>query len=196
MFYSVAFFVFALCAAVAACLVYVRRTIFTHWQRLGFPVLPPHLPFGNLTRTILRQTSFGLNMYELYQQATTPLVGIYLLWRPALLVRCPQLAHRVLTIDFAHFHDRGMYSRPHEDPISDNLFAMEGQRWRQMRAHLTPIFTAGRLRGMLPTLLEKGDNLVRALEPAARRGEVVDMKDFVSRYITSVCVYVCVCVPV
>lgn len=168
---------------VSASLAYVRLVIFTHWQRHGFDSIAPQLPWGNLAATMLRRTSFGVNICELYARSTAPLIGVYLLWRPALLVRCPRLARQMLGPDFAHFHDRGVYSRPREDPISDNLFAMEGHRWRQLRAQLTPMFTAGRLKTMLPTMAEKGDNLVRALRVPADgdSGVVVDMKDFVSR---------------
>lgn len=178
---------------IAVTLVYVRFRIFTHWQRGRFPHLAPRLPWGNLASVMLRRSSFGLNIYELYNQAAATaevasqhLVGVYLLWRPALLLRDPQLIRRVLGSDFAHFHDRGVYSRPLADPISDNLFAMTGQRWRTLRAQLTPMFTSGRLKSMLPILLEKSDNLVLAIAAAASpslspSSEVVDMKDFISR---------------
>lgn len=173
----------ALLAVTGAGMCYVRFVIFAHWKRLRFDHIDPWLPFGNLSAAMLRQASFGCNLYQLYNRSTAPLVGIYLLWRPALLVRCPRLARRMLAADSAHFYDRGMYSRPHDDPISDNLFVMQGQRWRRMRAQLSPIFTASRLKGVLPAVLEKGDNLVRTLRvPADCGGKVsVDVKDFASR---------------
>lgn len=182
-FKMMAIFVCALCAVAGAGLFYVRFVIFTHWKRLRFDFIAPMLPFGNLSSTMLRQTSFGCNIRQLYDRSTAPLVGIFLLWRPALLVRCPRLARRMLGPDFAHFHDRGMYSRPHDDPMSDNLFVMNGQRWRTMRAQLTPTFTTGRLRGVVPTMLTKADQLVRTLRgPADGDGkQVVDLKDFASR---------------
>lgn len=177
------FFAFLL-VAVCAVLAYVRLVIFTHWRRHGFEFIVPQLPWGNLAATMLRHTSFGVDIAQLYARSTGPLIGVYLLWRPALLVRCPRLARQMLGADFAYFHDRGVYSRPRADPISDNLFAMEGRRWRQLRAQLTPMFTAGRLKMMLPTMAEKADNLVRALHSAAggdAKVATVDMKDFVSR---------------
>lgn len=167
----------------AGTLAYVRWRIFTHWPRNGFAALAPRLPWGNLRAVMRRRCSFGVNIWQLYDSTTAALCGVYLLWRPALLVRDPALVRLMLGADFAHFHDRGVYSRPEADPISDNVFAMTGSRWRHLRAQLTPMFTSGRLKNMLPTLLEKGDNLVRALAAsAAAESSVVDMKDFVSRY--------------
>lgn len=182
-----------------ATLAYVRWHIFTHWQRNGFTAIAPQLPWGNLAAVMRRHCSFGVNIWQLYDSTTAALCGVYLLWRPALLVRDPTLVRCMLGADFAHFHDRGVYSRPEADPISDNLFAMTGQRWRQLRAQLTPMFTSGRMKNMLPTLLEKGDNLVRALETSATADvsgssstgadNCVDMKDFVSRYELSWCIF-------
>lgn len=159
-------------------LAFVRFVTFTHWSRNGIPALLPSLPFGNLTDTMLRKSSFGQNLCDLYAQTAEPLIGLYLLWRPAILLRDPSLVKQVLGVDFAHFHDRGIYTRPEADPISDSIFAMTGQRWRKLRSQMSPMFTAGRMKNMLPTVFEKADHLITFLASKAERGETIEIKDY------------------
>lgn len=162
---------------------YVRLIIFNHWSRHGIPVLRPSFPFGNLSNTMTRKTSFGQNINNLYRESKEALVGIFLLWRPAILMRDPALAKQILVQDFAYFHDRGVYTRPEADPYSDNIFAMNGLRWKRMRYRMTSMFTAGRVKTMLSTVFEKGDNLAAALIDKANANEIVEIKDYSSRYV-------------
>lgn len=172
-------------------ILYFKFVLYTYWQKLGVPYLKPTIPFGNLTSVTLLKTSFGQNIHDLYKQTTEPFVGVYMYYRPVLLVRDASLVKKVLSTDFNHFVDRGVYSRPKEDPISDSLFAMNGNRWRNLRAKLTPIFTTGRLKSMMPTILEKGDNFQNILLNVADGSKIVDIKNFASRYILRHDNYVC-----
>lgn len=166
---------------VASFLAYVRLVTFSHWSRHGIPALRPSLPFGNLADTMTRKSSFGQNINDLYAKSIEPLVGIYLLWRPAILLRESSLIKQVLGPDFEFFHDRGVYTRPEADPVSDNIFAMAGLRWKRLRYRMTPMFTAGRVKTMLPTVFEKGDNLAAALAEKAKAADTVEIKDYASR---------------
>lgn len=173
---------FTIIAALIVVYFLVRWYLYSYWDRLGFPYLVPTMLVGNLWPAVSSKTSFGLNIYEFYKKSSDRFLGVYLFYRPALLIRDAALVKRVLCTDFNSFHDRGVYSRPHEDPISDNIFAMEGQRWRDLRAKFTPIFTSGRLKNMLPTLCEKGDQLQTLIQPLAAEEKVIELKDFTSRY--------------
>lgn len=173
---------FAITAALAAVFFLVHYYIYSYWERHGFPYITPTVAVGNLWPIVSGKKSFGINLYDLHKKSTAPFTGVYLFFRPALLIRDPALIKRVLTTDFNSFHDRGVYSRPHEDPISDNMFAMEGKRWRELRAKFTPIFTTGRLKNMLPIMCEKGDQLQTLLQPLAAIGKNIELKDFSSRY--------------
>lgn len=159
------------------------RYVYSYWSRNGFPYLEPSIPFGNLDRVAKRQKGFGENIYELYKQSTEPFVGIYMLFKPVLLIRDAGLVRRMLGADFASFHDRGVYCNPKYDPLSDNLFAMCGNRWKTMRAKLTPTFTSGKLKAMLPTIMAEGERVMKYLEKSADGNEVVEIKDLMSRYI-------------
>lgn len=66
----------------------------------------------------------GLWMRSLYERVPSPLVGVWLFWRPALVVQSPLLARRVLIKDADNFRDRFLSSGS-SDPIGAlNLFTV------------------------------------------------------------------------
>lgn len=171
-----------LCALAATVWLWLRH-IYSYWSRELQPHLKPTIPLGNLADVCLRRTSFGINLYNLYRQSSDALyTGIYLLYRPALLIRDAALARDILETHFDAFHDRGTFHSPQNDPLTSHLFNMTGDEWRRYRGKLTPTFTAGKLRAMMSTILVEGENLRTHMQPMAERGEVVRMKWLVDRF--------------
>lgn len=157
------------------------KYVFSYWQRKNYPYLTPSIPWGNLSSVAKRKTSFGINILELYEMTKEPFVGIYLLFRPGLLVRDADLVKKVLATDFPSFHDRGIFCNPKIDPLSETLFALPGRHWKMLRNRLSPTFTSGKLKAMLPTMLAEAEHLQKYLVPFADKGEILDMKDVLSR---------------
>uniref|UniRef100_A0A182VRM4 Cytochrome P450 n=1 Tax=Anopheles minimus TaxID=112268 RepID=A0A182VRM4_9DIPT len=162
------------------------RYVYSYWARHGVAHLRPEIPYGNLRALAEKRESFGVAVNQLYDRSTERIVGVYLFFRPALLVRDAHLAKRIMVADFQHFHDRGVYCDEHRDPMSANLFALPGARWKRLRAKLTPTFTSGQLRQMMATFLDVSQKLLKLLEPAAAEGRLVDMRDIASRYVLNV----------
>lgn len=160
------------------------RYVYSYWSRHGFPYLQPWIPIGNLTRVAKREQGFNENLFELHTQTSEPFVGIYMLFKPALLVRDPTLIQRMLVNDFPSFHDRGVYCDPKNDPLSNNIFGMSGDQWKMLRSKLTPVFTSGKMKAMLPMIMREGDRLMTHLEKPADGREVIEIKDLTSRYIS------------
>jgi len=92
----------------------------------------------------------------------------------------------MLTKEFASISDHGTPFDEENDPMSVNLFNMPGVRWKNMRAKLSPVFTSGKLKQMLPLMLEVSDELARVLSHHAKRGETVKLKNYLVRYATDV----------
>uniref|UniRef100_A0A182QPV1 Cytochrome P450 n=1 Tax=Anopheles farauti TaxID=69004 RepID=A0A182QPV1_9DIPT len=162
------------------------KYVYSYWDRHGIPNLKPEIPYGNLKTLAQKKESFNVVVNKLYEGSSDRLVGVYLFFRPAILIRDAHLAKRIMVNDFQSFQDRGVYCNEHSDPMSANLFALSGQRWKNLRSKLTPTFTSGQLRNMLPTFLEQGTKLQAHLERPATEGKTVDMRDVTSRYVLDV----------
>ncbi|KAH8371352.1 hypothetical protein KR093_007063 [Drosophila rubida] len=142
---------------------YVRRR-YTYWQREGVAEEKAHFPFGILDAVVKRQRGFGLALYDVYKRHNAKLVGVYMMNKPTLLVRDAQLARQLMTSDFGSFHDRGVYVDEKHDPLSSNLFNLQGASWRNLRNKLTPSFSSGKIKGMFGTVDDVAEKLVQHLQ--------------------------------
>lgn len=184
------------------------KHVYSYWERTKFPSMKPSIPFGNISDCALGRKSMGINLYDLYKSSNEPIVGIYLLFRPALLVRDAELIRSILSTDANCFYDRGVYHNPN-DAIANNMLMMTGQEWKRTRSSLTPTFTSGKLKGnlveiyplknvalsflkkmayfsikgMMPTMLEIGERLRRQVATAANTNGIIEIKELTVRYI-------------
>lgn len=165
-----------------AAFLFVKRQ-YSYWETVGIPNLKATIPFGNLKSVANKERSFGTAIYDLYKQTEEPFIGIYLFFRPAVLVKDAELVKNILTRDFQYFHDRGTYSDPKNDPMSANLFSLPGEAWKSLRTNLTPAFTSGKLKGMFPMIQIVGDELVKLLKPLAETSETIEIKDITGRFV-------------
>lgn len=157
---------------------------YTYWDDKGIPFDKPHIPFGSLKSLAFQERSFGMAIYDLYVKYQSRFVGIYLCFRPAILVRDAQLCKDIITKDFASFHDRGVYVDEKNDPYSANLFTCEGQNWKSLRSKLTPSFSSGKLKLMFPIILETATKMRSYLidNLSKEDSKVFDIKDINNRY--------------
>ncbi|XP_001649311.2 probable cytochrome P450 6d5 [Aedes aegypti] len=170
-----------LCVAAFAFLNYV----FSYWNRRGVQQLTPYFPFGNFSDLFLGKASFPKICETLYERTKKwRLLGVYILLRPVLLVNDPQLAKDIMVKDFQHFHDRGTHVDEENDPLSGHLFSLAGEKWKHLRAKLTPTFTSGRLKGMFQTLVDTGEVLQEYIHKCAKNEEVVEIREILARYNT------------
>jgi cytochrome P450 family 6 len=177
---------FAYLGLSVVCVYLVIKYFYSYWERQKFPYLKPVIPFGNLRLVAQNKRSFGTGIYDLYTSTKEQFVGIYLFWRPALLVRDAELVKQILVKDFASFHDRGVYVDEKNDPMSGNLFALKGEKWKKLRHQLTPTFTSGKLKNMMPTVMKVANELQDYVRPIAEKEEIVEMKDLMSRYVIDI----------
>lgn len=121
------------------------KRVYSYWERTKFPYMKPSIPFGNVSDSAMGRTCMGVNLYDLYNCTKEPIIGIYLLFRPALLVRDADLVKRILSTDATSFYDRGVYHNPN-DAVANNILMMMGNEWKSTRARLTPTFSSGKLK--------------------------------------------------
>ena len=168
-------------------LIYIYlKHVYSYWDRNEFPNLIPIIPFGNLIDVAKKKRSFGLAIYDLYNSTKEPFIGVYLFFRPAILVRDAHLAKKMMTSEFNSFHDRGVYCNEKVDPMSTNLFALSGEKWKNLRQKLTPTFTSGKLKNMMPTILDVAHKLQERMRKSADSNEIVEMKNMSACFVVDI----------
>lgn len=167
--------------AVGALYLWIKH-VYSYWDRMGFPYIEPSIPWGNLKNVWFGRKSVGVELYDHYRSSKKPIEGLYFVFRPALLIRDAQLAKQILTKDSASFYDRGFYHNENE-PIAANMFMKYGGDWKQLRSKLTPTFTSGKLKGMMPTILQIGEKFRSKIATVAAQdaNQVVDIKELATR---------------
>lgn len=139
--------VLALFVCALVVLFFLAQQKYSYWERHGFKsVRGVSYLFGNFKRAFLQKETFAESLDRLYKSTSEPFVGIYTILRPCLLIRDPKLIQSILVSNFNSFTDRGIHCNEDNDPLSANLVALPGQKWKNMRAKLTPTFTTGKLK--------------------------------------------------
>lgn len=176
----------ALMVICATIFVYIKFIVFTYWERRGIKYFPPSFPFGNVGPTVMQKMHIGVCTQELYRKTTEPFIGMFGVTRPTLMVRDPELLRLIFIKDFSHFMDRGVYIDEKHDPLSGHLFSLSGEKWRNLRTKLTPAFTSGKLKAMMTTLINCGDNLQKHIGEAAKNGKVIDVREVTANFTTDI----------
>jgi cytochrome P450 family 6 len=167
----------------------IDRYLFNYWSRRDIPQADPTFLIGNLGDAIRAKTSIGEQLQILYNKFKQhKFIGIYLTYRPVLLVNDPELIQHVLVKDFSTFHDR---PTPHEaaeyEPLVGNLFNLRGQKWRDLRVKLTPTFTSGKLKAMFPIMQDCGQVLTDYIDKNMKNNKnQFDIKELFARFTTSI----------
>ena len=177
--------IFAILLGVVLTLGYLlNQYLFSYWTRHGFKQLDPKFFFGDAKPLITLKRFMGEFLQDLYQKnKDSRLVGIYVFYIPSLLVTDPKLVQDILIKDFNSFHDREMPVDEKNDPFSAHLFNLPGQKWRDLRAKLSPTFTSGKLKGMLPIMKDCGKVLENYLDKNVKNGvNVFEFTDLMARY--------------
>ncbi|XP_059608247.1 probable cytochrome P450 6d4 [Phlebotomus argentipes] len=173
-----------LCSVITFGFFYVRRS-YSYWERRNVKGLKPSFPLGNFGPMMTKQ-SLGDFCDSVYKSVDAPMVGIYAITRPVLLIRDPELCRRILIKDFQFFHDRGIYHNAEADPLSAHLVSLDGVNWRNLRNKLSPAFTTGKLRGMFKSISASNANLEAFLSKEVDRGTEICMFDLMGRHMTNV----------
>lgn len=159
---------------------------YSYWQRRGVQSLPVKIPFGNFQDIILQRSSVHMGLQKFYNSSSEPVIGVYALARPILILRDPEIIRCALIRDFQHFHDRGTYVNEKRDPLSASLFSLNGQRWRGLRSRMTPTFSSGKLKAMFGTLVDCGVSLQMFLAKLVSEDKLLDVRELSASYATNV----------
>ncbi|EDV55968.1 cytochrome P450 6a9 [Drosophila erecta] len=163
------------------------RRALHYWQSLGIPCEEPHILMGSLTgvQTSRSFSDIWMDYYNKFR-GTGPFAGFYWFQRPGILVLDIALAKLILIKEFNKFTDRGFYHNTEDDPLSGQLFLLDGQKWRSMRSKLSSTFTSGKMKYMFPTVVKVGHEFIEVFGQAVEKSSIVEVKDILARFTTDV----------
>lgn len=101
----------------------------------------------------------------------------------------PELCKQLFVKDFDHFEDRkGFINEDVEELWGKSLISLHGEKWRQMRATLSPAFTGNKMRQMFGLVSECADGIIKHFLKRVELGDTInlEMKEFFSRYTNDV----------
>ena len=162
-------------------LYYLYTRNYDYWESRGVPFEKPFFLFGNFYKIFSGKQHISHRIREIYNNFSSPYVGIYIFNQPNLIIRSPDVLKRILVKDFDKFVNRKVASNEAVDPIAAHtLFTSQDQVWKNLRAKISPVFTSGKMKLMLPLMKACASDFVNHLDK--HNGEVIEVRETTKRY--------------
>lgn len=163
--------------------------VYKHWERLGVPYEEPSIPYGSFESPFNRtedRITLMRRLYTKHKKLGHRHFGTYILDKPMYMPVDVEIIRSILSKDFAHFTNRGIFYNEKVDPLSGHLFLLDGPKWKNMRVKLTPTFTSGKMKMMFNTLVECSLGIVQTIEKNISESTPVDIKEVAGCFTTDV----------
>jgi cytochrome P450 family 6 len=176
-----------LAAAIVVLIVLYFKHFYSYWEKRGFPYIPGKFPLGSINGMGFKEHSceFFKRHYDHFKDKG-PAFGLFFLLQTSVVITDPELIKDVYTRNFESFHERGFFINEKSDPLSAHLFALGGQKWKNMRGKLSPTFTSGRMKMMFPLVVKAADRMINHMRPHAKKVEQFEVKEVYAEFTTEV----------
>ncbi|KAG6454551.1 hypothetical protein O3G_MSEX008750 [Manduca sexta] len=156
----------------------------SYWADRNVLYSPPHPVFGSLT--FLQKENPAIWLKNLYKQFPVSYCGVWLFWRPCLVINSPDIARRILVKDSDNFRNRHISSGSSDPLGSLNIFTVNDPLWTSARKRLTTVFTAAKLRAFQSVALHKSKLLVERIAMDNKNGVRTDIRNIFTDFTTDV----------
>ncbi|XP_019875568.2 probable cytochrome P450 6a14 [Aethina tumida] len=158
---------------------------FSYFARKGLYTPPTTLPFGNSKGIFTKQQIVAELFKDVYFDLKSRGLkhgGAYLLFKPFYIPVDLDIVKSIMQTDFQHFVNHGVFFNEKSDPLSAHLFALEDDRWKSLRAKLTPTFTSGKMKMMFNTLVECTSGLKDMVDQHSQDSTPINIKETLQRF--------------
>jgi cytochrome P450 family 9 len=158
------------------------------WTRRGVPQGNPKPLFGDNWGVMFQKHTIADVIQMNYNNfPDARYYGSYNFTIPSLILKDPELVKQITVKDFDHFVDHNTFLSEEVDPLwGKNLFALTGQRWRDMRSTLSPAFTSSKMRMMFALISQSGEQFAKHFLEQDRDLVEIHVKDVLSRFTNDV----------
>ncbi|KAG5671810.1 hypothetical protein PVAND_001985 [Polypedilum vanderplanki] len=159
---------------------------YDYFEKQGIPYNKP-LPLIGSNRNLFfnRKTFIEVLHNWFYEFKDEKASGLFEFRRPILLLKDPKLIKQLAVKDFDYFMNHRTIITEDVDPLfGKNLFALKGNKWRDMRATLSPAFTGSKMRNMMDFVSTVGHQTAEAIKKDIKSGGVntFEFKEFASKF--------------
>lgn len=136
---------------------------------------------------VLNKTFADVVYEQYFSFPGTRYIGLYQFWFPMFLVKDPDLIKLMTVKDFDHFSDHVQFIPENLEPLWEkNLLALNGQKWKDMRATLSPSFTGSKMKLMFVLMQECAKEYSERLLKDCPENPEYEMRDLFSRFANDV----------
>lgn len=176
--------VFSLILIVLIFYFYVKLKL-NYWKKRGVPHEKPRFLIGNLKGGIKELPFFSFLVTDMYKRFKGPYFGFYSFLRNNLVIKDLEIIKLILIKDFNKFSDRMFKAHEEVDEVAFNsLLWVPNPTWKLIRSKMSPAFSSGKMKLMVPLMQDAGENLVRYLEKNCEK--TLEIKEVLSKYTTDV----------
>lgn len=163
-----------------------------YWTKLGVKQEDPLFLVGNIAGTLFKRTPFNETIKRIYNaHPDEKYVGSYLFLQPTLVIRDPDLLKQIMVKEFDSFVDHNEIIPPGIDEMwSRGIFALKGERWRDMRSTLSPAFTSSKMRGMFTLISDCSEQFVQFFLNKKEDQITLETEDIFTRFAND-CIATC-----
>ncbi|KAF2888380.1 hypothetical protein ILUMI_17793 [Ignelater luminosus] len=187
MFHTLNVFV-GLITIIAILLYFYLTRNFNYWKNKNVYYIKPIPLFGNIFKVLTLQQNIAQFLQELYNKADLPFIGFFIFDKPYLLIRDPEIIKRCLIKDFDFFDDRSVAENKNDETSSKILLMLKNPTWKSVRVSSNPVYATGKMKAMLPLMLEASNDLVNYLNNIAIKEKAAEAREIAMKYTTDVIV--------
>lgn len=143
------------------CIYLYFKTSYRYWKKRNIPYLEPIVPFGNIFNVYTKKRTLAEIFGEAYlefKKRGEKHGGMYVLGTPVYIPVDPQIIKHILVTDGFNFLNHGFYIN------AENLFNMEGERWRTTRKKISQAFSTSKIKKMFLVMVETAETYKKHLE--------------------------------
>nr|ARN17942.1 cytochrome P450-19 [Cephus cinctus] len=161
---------------------------YTYWKKRGIPYMEVIPLIGNQAPIFFKLKTFPeliMDMYNRYPNAR--FIGMMDFNTPLVFIRDPQLIRDIGVKNFDNFPDHMSFVDEKVDKLfGKNIFSLRGERWKEMRATLSPSFTASKMKFMFELISKTSKDFVTYLLEHPEETKSIETKDAFTRYTNDV----------